>query len=316
MAERHLDRRQVLRALLLAGAGLALPAACGVPGEGGPIVDGPGPTYDPISRKGNLPPDPAGVTDPRTLVELFLAAISGPLETQEQLNAARERARKFLTREASDSWTSGTTEQVTVVRVSGLDSATKDPNAQTVVGTLQPVGQFLTAQGAVGQYAGSAAPTQVTFTVVPADDQSGGLRISRLPPSLPPGLLLSTDALGKYYVPQVIYFWDIARRGLVPDLRYVPNTQVVDSVQLAAIVNWLIGGPAELLLPVANNTIPNGTTLIGPNVVIRGDPLGVNFSPAPLGAHPPKGVAPPRWSPPPPPELTSRPGPPQIAPPP
>src|SRR2546430_16993132 len=98
MAERHLDRRQVLRALLLAGAGLALPAACGVPGEGGPIVDGPGPTYDPISRKGNLPPDPAGATDPRTLVERFLSATSGPLGAQEHLTPAREAARKCLTR--------------------------------------------------------------------------------------------------------------------------------------------------------------------------------------------------------------------------
>ena len=86
------DRRQVLRALLLAGAGLAVPAACGVPTGGGPVVDGPGPTYDPVAGTQVPQPDPAQATTPVRLVELFLAAVSGPLDTADLLSAARRRA--------------------------------------------------------------------------------------------------------------------------------------------------------------------------------------------------------------------------------
>ena len=49
MADRHLDRRQVLRALLLGGAGLAVPAACGLPTGGHAIIDGPAKTTQPGS---------------------------------------------------------------------------------------------------------------------------------------------------------------------------------------------------------------------------------------------------------------------------
>ena len=40
MADHHLDRRQVLRALLLGGAGLAVPAACGLPTGGHNVAAG------------------------------------------------------------------------------------------------------------------------------------------------------------------------------------------------------------------------------------------------------------------------------------
>src|SRR5437764_12521533 len=87
------DRRQVLRALLLAGTGIALPAGCGVPSGGPPFVDGTGPTYDPIGGQQGKPPDPSGADTPTALVELFLAAVSGPLENPEQRATARDRAR-------------------------------------------------------------------------------------------------------------------------------------------------------------------------------------------------------------------------------
>jgi hypothetical protein len=274
------DRRQVLRGLLLAGAGLALPAGCGVPGGGGPIVDGPGPTYDQNIEGKDAPPDPAAATTQINAVRLFLAAISGPLETPELRGAARERARKFLTGGAGRAW-QPSTDQVTVVRVENLTTW----DVTKVVGDLQPVGVLQPARGEVQGYTdGSTAPVRVEFTVVPNATQTGYL-IDKLPLDLlPPGLLLSSVALEKtYFTPQVIYFWDKDQRALVPDLRYVPRVGVPESQQKAYIVNWLIGDPSELISSVALSIVPSGTQLKIPSVLTEGDRLVVNLTGA-LGA--------------------------------
>ena len=96
MADWRPDRRQLLRALLLAGAGLAVPSACGVPSGGGPIVDGSGPSYDPSTGARGRPPTPGDANSATELVQLFLYAISGPLNTGDALNAARGRARQAI----------------------------------------------------------------------------------------------------------------------------------------------------------------------------------------------------------------------------
>ncbi len=300
MAERYLDRRQVLRAALLAAAGVVVPAACGVPSGGGPIVDGAGPSYDPVIGAKGRPPEPGNATSATNLVELFLYAASGPLESIEQFNAARDRARRFLTKAAADAWRSSVTDEfVTVVRVAGLTPSIS--GVDTIVsGTLQPVGSLLGKRGEVDRYTGDQRPARVDFTVTPGPD---GPRISDLPDGLPPGLLLASDALdNKYFTPQVIYFWDNAKRGLVPDLRYVPNTDLVDSARLAAVVNWLLAEPSELISPVALRAagiFPTGTTLLGPYVVIQGDRVVINFSSALQGLPPPalaEVLAQLRWS--------------------
>jgi hypothetical protein len=277
MADRHLDRRQVLRALLLAGAGLAVPAACGVPTGGGPIVDGAGPVYDPAGGNKVPLPDPADATSAKNLVELFLYAVSGPLDSTDLFNAARERARKFLTREAGNAWKPA--DAVTVVRVDGLTSSISGSNT-VVSGTLQPVGVLAPDRGLVGPPTGGTAPTQVKFVVSPAED-GAGLRISELP-ALPNGFPLAADALdNKYFTPQLLYFWDTTKHWLVPDLRYVPRTSLADSARLATIVKWLLGGPSELISSVvAPSIFPSGTDLDVPNVVVQVDRVVVNFSAA------------------------------------
>jgi hypothetical protein len=276
MADRHVDRRQVLRALLLAAAGLAVPAACGVPAGGGPIVDGSGPTYDPVVG-GRPPPDPSEATTPKALVEGFLAAVSGPLAEPEQLKVARERARKFLTPAAKDAWKSAESNTVTVVRVDNLSPSTSGANT-VVSGILQPVGVFARERGAVDPYPGRTDPMPVKFTVTPTRD---GPRISELPASLPSGLLLSAAALDNaYFTPQVIYFWDNNKPWLVPDLRYVPSTGVVLNQQLTAIVKWLLLGPSPLISSVAGTIFPTGTDLRGPNADIQGKRAVLNFSTA------------------------------------
>jgi len=293
MADRSVDRRQVLRALLLGAAGLAVPAACGVPTGGGPIIDGAGPTYDPVAG-GAPPPDPRDATTATALVEGFLAAASGPLADPEQLVAARKRTWSFLTSEARDAWKSSASDVVTVVRVENLTSSIS-PGSTVVSGTFQPVGNFVREKGTVEPVTGNAAPVPVKFTVTPTSD---GPRISELPVSvLPPGLPLAAAALGdnKYFTPQLIYFWDNNKRWLVPDLRYLASTGVVANQRFAAIAKWLVLGPSQLISSVAGTIFPT-TDLPGPNADIQDSKVVLNFSAALQGADLAKLLAQLRWS--------------------
>jgi Lipoprotein LpqB beta-propeller domain/Sporulation and spore germination len=297
MAERRWGRRQVLRGLLLAGAGLAVPAGCGVPTGGRPIVDGTGPAADRIGGPKGQPPAPDGVTSPTMLVELFLAAVSGPLDTAEDLKDAENRARRFLTPAANRGWQPG--DRVTVVRVSEVSSAVSGPGATVVRQTLRPVGT-LGPRGDVGPFGGSGAEVHLEFTVVPNTDPNIPLLIDQLPGNLPSGLLLSSEALdnSQYYIPQLVYFWDAARRGLVPDLRYVPRTKLTEQQQQATVVNWLIAGPSDLVSSAATNILPTGTTLLGPVVVPdpQSGALVVNFSGSFQGVDLGQVMAELRWS--------------------
>ncbi len=274
MAEPHLDRRQLLRALLLVGAGLAVPAACGVPSGGGPIVDGAGPSYDPVGGEKGRPPEPDDASSAANLVELFLVAISGPLDTTAVLTDARERARRFLTRQAKDFWKPP--DSVTVVRVEGLTSSISGADA-IVSGTLQPVGSLIRDRGLVDPSSASG-PVPVKFTV---SQDGSGLRISELPGALQTMLPLATDALdNKYFTPQLIYFWDTRQRWLVPDLRYVPSTGLADTGRLTEIVKWLLLAPSDLINSVVGPFFPNGTDLSVPNVLIQGGRVVVPFTAA------------------------------------
>lgn len=281
MADGRVDRRLVLRALLLAGAGLAVPAACGVPTGGGPIVDGTGPASDPGGGEPLPAPDPSRATSPINLVELFLAAVSGPLDVGDARRDALGRARKFLTPDASKSWQPAEQDKITVVRIDKqFTEASGDAGAKVVNGHLKPIG-LLDERGEVIGYTGSTAWATVQFTVKFTNDPKIPWLIDRLPGNLPPGLILSSAALSENFLPQPIYFWDAQGRFLVPDLRYVPKTALSEGAQKAAVVKWLISGPSELLASVAGaNLLPNGTSLLGPNVVTdpQSNAIVVNFS--------------------------------------
>jgi Lipoprotein LpqB beta-propeller domain len=278
MPDPRLDRRQLLRALLLAAGGLAAPAACGVPSGGRPIVDAPGPSYDPGTGVPGRPPQPGDASSATELVELFLYAISGPLNTAAAMDDARRRARQFLTREAADLWKP--TDQVTVVRIDALASSISGPD-RIVSSTLKPVGTLSRDRGWVDP-SGAGDPWQVAFTVSQMPDGSG-LRISDFPDDLQNRLLLGTNALdNRYFTPQVIYFWESSMRHsyLVPDLRYVPNTGLTDSGRLTTIVRWLLfpSGASDLISSVAGSIFPPGTDLSVTSLSMQGDRLVVPFS--------------------------------------
>ena len=139
---------------------------------------------------------------------------------------------------------------------------------------LERVGRALAAHcSATGSY---------LIDEISAQSLDGGTPLS--------GMLLDSDGLNnEWYAPQLIYFWstDSGRKGLVPDLRYVPRVGLSQESQRTEIVNWVLGGPSDLLENAVANTLYTGITLVGPSLVPPdSNGLLINLSAAPQGLEP------------------------------
>jgi hypothetical protein len=275
------DRRQVLRALLLGSAGLAVPslAGCGVPGGGNPVVDGPGPSAGTgRTSYAGTPPGPDGVTDPIELVQNYLLAVAGPLE-EEYTETAQKSARRFMTAGLKAEWQPD--KYITVVQVGALRKS--DGSTSTFVdGVLQPVGQ-LGSSGMLTPPEAAPPPLSCKFELVVNPDKGGGWRIKAISSpqdkNIANRMLLSSRALDVdlglgLYTPQLLYYWySSTRDGLVPDLRYLPAADVPQK-QLIRIVNELLSDPPDWL--VANSWASLKPVGTGVNYS-AGNPLGVNI---------------------------------------
>lgn len=300
------DRRQVLRAIVLGGAALAVPAACGLPSGGRPIVDGPAPPAGPGTSGNDVQaPVPGDATDPGGLVKNFLGAVAGKLDVDTDFGKANERAKAFLTAKAQRTWPSGS--QVTVVRVvSGPTSSAGEAGETFVDVQLQSVGTLRNGMVTPVSNGAPAPPVQVRFTVVLNDQQPGSYLIDEISAQAPnggtplSGMLLNSDGLNNdWYAPQLIYFWstDSGRKGLVPDLRYVPRVGLSQESQRTEIVNWVLGGPSDLLENAVANTLYAGITLVGPSLVPPdSNGLLINLSAAPQGLEAQQVMDQLRWS--------------------
>ncbi|GAA5195073.1 hypothetical protein GCM10023322_60960 [Rugosimonospora acidiphila] len=301
------DRRQVLRVMMLGTAALAAPAACGLPSGGRPIIDGPAAPAGPGTSNTDLQaPLQQDATDAGGLVTNFLNAVAGKLDVDTDFNKANERAKTYLTDNAQKTWSSGS--QVTVVRVVEGPASSAGPAGETFVDvTLQPVG-ILRNDGTVAPGSNTPVPppqVAMRFTVVLSDRQPGTYLIDDIGPrsangSTLTGMLLDSTGLSRWYDPHLVYFWstDSDRRGLVPDLRYVPKVgQLSQEIQRTEMVNWVLGGPSDLLTSAVLNNLYAGITLVGPNLVPP-DPNGllINLSAAPQGLTPPQIMNQLRWS--------------------
>ncbi|MBO0870250.1 MAG: hypothetical protein J2P15_16970 [Micromonosporaceae bacterium] len=267
MAERAFGRREALRGLLLGAAGLALPAACGVPSGGPPLIDGPGPSAGVTGPDSvGAPPDPNDARSPVDLVTSYLAA-AGPVDTSGAHPQIPDRVKKFLTDDAQRDMQLGTS--IAVVRVHGTPTPVENPPDFTLVTIdLQQVGQ-LDEQGWVEPAVLPVTSCQFQVKTINRDENGGGqYRINQLPQGLGSQLLLSTEALGSkpYIMPVSIYF---ARLGgdrtvvpVVPDLRYLWLSGQ-DNKDYTAIVKYLLNGPPNWLQQ-AVAPLPNGVGLKGP----------------------------------------------------
>lgn len=261
------DLRKSLVTLGLALAVL-VPAGCGVPSSSGPIIDGNVSIHEGGAGGDvtDLPAGPGGIIEPDKLVDAYLNAVAGQVDSTAQKKAASA----FMTAAAERKWQPRT--QITVVRRVGALLETPDGNGQSVDGEYQAVGVFSPDKGTLNPPPANATTLRLHFLVVSNADPPGGLSIA----SSPDGMYMSETALGQYYRQHSIYFWDNDRDGLIPDLRYLPRTLSLVQ-QETQIVNWVLAGPSDWMNQAASTLV--STTLLDPNVVNSGLSVVVNLAP-------------------------------------
>jgi hypothetical protein len=230
-----------VKRLIAVLAGLLLLAGCtGVPTSSAPE------TVEPLVTEpaSNIPPPPVNLNgDPRTVVQSFLAANATN-------TANHNTARAYLTAKTSNRWSDDT---ATVI---ANDYSVSTYNARDdtvtvlgrVLGTLNASGIYTPQLSAVG---GGGDKIPFVFDIAQV---RGQFRIARLRA----GLLLTDQQFGTTYQQHVVYFYDVAEKTLIPDLRW----SALDDKALLA--EWLIGqlaaGPrTSLQSAVSLDTLPAQT---------------------------------------------------------
>lgn len=186
------------------------------------------------------PPTPGA--SPREIVSEFLRISA--LEA-----GAQSSSRDYLTRAARAQW-----QDASVTILDSISVGLPTPPGRTITVTGRPIGtvddQGIFQPNAFG--IGNGGPEkQYTFRIKKVAGQN---RIDGLP-NTAQGLLLSLDQFRDLYTSHTLEFFDLARRYLVPDLRYSP-------LHGADLAEWLIGqlaaGPrAELKAAVTASPLPS-----------------------------------------------------------
>jgi hypothetical protein len=229
------------RALAVIAAAALLLGGCGIPDSTDVKVLGDGPSAGPAQGSDAPPPVPVTRTstlDTATFINNYLKAAAGDPD------GALDRVRKFMD-PAEAAGFKPPTSDVAVVRpieepLVNLDNPDVTLRVQQV-GTLRDNGLL--------QPSPDTTTETLHFTVTQTDK---GLFISKTESVL----FLSDVGLKSYYEPHTIYFWNSDDTGLIPDVRYMPRS--VPSVQQPTVIlGWLVGGPADWLVPAAHPLPPN-----------------------------------------------------------
>jgi hypothetical protein len=199
--------------------------------------------------------------------------VSGFLNASASFAGEHAVAREYLTPAASSRWRPGWS--VTVFGgVNGPDVAlagTTDTGAKAtvdvsgqVLANLNGSGQYVTASGAQAEK--SAKPKE--FTLVKVDGQ---WRISLLPANL----LLTESDFSRVYQPRDLYFFDPAKKALVPEPVFVP-LEATRTDLVNGLVNALASGPGGWLSGATTTAFPPGTKLLT-DVTLDGSTATVNL---------------------------------------
>jgi Lipoprotein LpqB beta-propeller domain/Sporulation and spore germination len=234
--------RRPASALVLVVAGGLLSGCVGIPSsgpvhQGGAIVES---NDDPFTRIVAQPPVP-GMTAQQE--------VEGFLHASASFDDDHAVARMFLTTDAARAWNAdaGATVyddsgQAGPVRfsVTGQD-VVKFSGPQT--GRITPQGEFLAAA--------KGATASATFRLVKVARQ---WRIA----SLAPGLLLTTNDVGRAYRSFNVYFPDPSRTVVVPEQVLVPVGPGIST----SLVRAVLAGPTPWLSPAVSSAVPTGTRLV------------------------------------------------------
>ena len=240
-------------------AGLVL-TGCGIPDATDVQPLRPGPSTGVSSGDDTAPTRSlrSETEDRSEFVLNYLEAAAGDFEK------AAERVKEFLT--PNEAVTFKATSDIRVVRLT--EPPLVEPGQEDVRINVQGVGT-LGAKGVLQPTSGG--PETYNLKLREVEGQQG-LFVSK-----PPGvLLLSVEALEKFYEQRTIYFWNSDRTGLVPDVRYMWRG-VPDEQQPTEIIDWLTTGPSPLIAPVVE-ALRAGTKPIGNVPAVKDDTLQISLS--------------------------------------
>jgi hypothetical protein len=250
---------------LLTAAGLAagLLTGCGIPDSTGVRVDGPGPRSGSTGgvQPGSdaVPPKRKVAVDNETLVRNFLMAAAGDAD------GLGDRINDYLATGVRDQI--DLSAGVSVVHLLSVQPTAGDGTAFTLkvrhLGTLQPDGELW-----------PAAPDATDTYLMRVGEVDDRRELYVLRP--PPIVLMTDEALNKYYNERTIYFWNHSHTSLVPDLRYLP-LEVPAARMPTEVLGWLVKGPSRALGEFAEG-LPTGTKLVG-TAPLEGDSLTTSWSP-------------------------------------
>jgi hypothetical protein len=250
-------------ALLVAVLATLLAGGCGIPDNSTVVPVGPGPARDQSSGDDStlVKPSRTDTQDRATFVANYLTAAAGDYDS------AIDAVKKFMSPELAATF-KPTQPDLKVIRVDGSPLVNPDEPRVTVdaemVGTLDGAGVLTPA----------STPEKIKYEIdVGTVEGQSGLFVTGVKQNW---LLLSATALSGFYAKRTIYFWNTDHTGLVPDVRYMPQS-VPSEQQPTEVVGWLIGGPSSLIKGVAES-LPPDTRSIGNVTAVSNDTLQISLS--------------------------------------
>ncbi|MFI7075881.1 LpqB family beta-propeller domain-containing protein [Micromonospora sp. NPDC049903] len=248
-------RRRVAGGVFGVALALTLTAGCGIPDHSEVQVEQRGPAAEAswsLGRGSEPPTRTASGSDAEAFVRNFLAAAAG------EPDRAYERVKQFIAAADKPSLQErqGSEVALSVVRLTDDPVIEPDVDSMKVTITVQQVG-LLRANGML--VPPLATESTYEFRLIsagPAGQDDAGFYVSD-PPNV---LLLSDEALRRYYQAQSIYFWNSDRTRLVPDQRYLSSVVPAER-RVSEVVRWLTAGPSEWLRAGASG-LPDRTEMI------------------------------------------------------
>jgi hypothetical protein len=226
-------RHRVVRTALVALVALVavVPAGCGIPDRSAVFTRGAGPSPGTVPGVDTAPTrsNRTDTTDPAQFVDNLLDAAAG------ELDGAVGRVRAFMVPAAGAAFNPDK-DKVAVVRLT--EPPLINPGSTEVLLRVQQVG-VLGRWGILSPPESTVGEYTLDVGTVPGGSGlylTGGM----------PGLMISTEALDRFYQRRSLYFWNAERTRLVPDLRYLPR-EVPAERQPTDIIDWLTAGPSEWL---------------------------------------------------------------------
>jgi hypothetical protein len=244
----------VLAALLLGG--------CGIPDNSDVLPVAPGPSTGTSTGNDRTPirNNREDTTDLATFLRFYLEAAAGDPA------GAANRVKQFLAPAAANAYKAGV--DVRVIRLS--EDPLINPGSADISFKAQQVG-VLDANGVLTP---SADATVTNYTITVQSDVGGGRGLFVTKP--PPGLLISEDALSRFYQRRTVYFWNTEHTSLVPDVRYLPSNVPLEQ-QPTEIIKWLVNGPSPLIRD-AVDALPDGTAVVGNVPAVSNEKLQITLT--------------------------------------